>query len=358
MSIQEILKSAVIGLLMTSLGLSQSVRESFDYTPGSLEGCGDATDGWGGPWTIFEGSPDLMNIEEGSLESSGVPTSGNSLWGTMSVSNDNQRAYRELENVWPDDGTPYWISYLMEVNNVSSNDQSWQGVSLYLEDGTELVLFGKVWGQPNLGLMAHTLGGGATVSPLTWEVGLVWTVIRIDMSGDERNERCFMWFNPSPASEPDTTIADVRADLKLNDGFKRVVVHFGKFLELETNFDELRLGTSFKDVSLPYTSTSVSQHENQLPNQFELSNNYPNPFNPTTVMNYELPVRSRVSLKVYDILGREISELADGIKEQGHYSAIFDGSNFPAGTYFVRMHAARENGGASLAKTIKMLLVK
>jgi hypothetical protein len=358
MNIEKILKSAVIALLMTSLGLSQSVRESFDYTSGFLEGCGDAADGWGGPWTIFEGSPDLMNIEGGSLESPGVPTSGNSLWGTMSASNDNQRAYRELATVWPDNGTPYWISYLMEINNISFNDQSWQGVSLYLNDGTELVLFGKVWGQPNLGLMAHTLGGATTVSPLTWQEGLVWTVIRIDMSGDDLNERCFMWFNPDPASEPDTAIADVKADLQLNNGFERVVIHFGKFIELETHFDELRLGTSFIDVSSPYTSTSVSQHENQLPTQFELSNNYPNPFNPTTVMNYELPVRSYVSLKVYDILGREISELTDGIKEQGHYSAVFDGSNFPSGTYFVRMHAAREDGGTSFAKTIKMLVVK
>jgi hypothetical protein len=358
MNTEKILKSAVIALLMTSLGLSQSAKESFDYPPGFFDISGEAIDGWGGPWTIFEGSSDLMNIVEGSLESPGVPTSGNSLWGTMSVANDNQRAYRELATVWPDDGTPYWISYLMEINNISSNDQSWQGVSLYLNDGTELVLFGKVWGLPNLGLMAHTLGGGATTSALTWEEGLVWTVIRIDMSGDDQNERCFMWFNPNPASEPDTAIADVKADLQLNNGFERVVVHFGKFLDLETYFDELRLGTSFEDVSSPYTSTSVSQHENQLPNQFELSNNYPNPFNPTTVMNYELPVRSYVSLKVYDILGRGISEMADGIKEQGHYSAIFDGSNLPGGTYFVWMHVARENGGASFAKTIKMLLVK
>jgi hypothetical protein len=69
----------------------------------------------------------------------------------------------------------------MEINNISFNDQSWQGVSLYLNDGTELVLFGKVWGLPNLGLMAHTLGGGTTTSTFTWQYELVWTVIRIDI---------------------------------------------------------------------------------------------------------------------------------------------------------------------------------
>ena len=337
MSNEKIKKSMVITLLITSLGLSQSARESFDYALDILDGLGETAEGWGGPWTIFEGSLDLMYIEEGSLEFTGVPTSGNSMRGTMSTLDDNQRIYRELETVWPDNGVSYWISYLMEVINMSFSDQSWQGVSLYLNDGTELVLFGKVWGLHNLGLMAHTLGGGATTSYLTWEDGLIWTVIRIDMSGDDQNERCYMWFNPDPASEPDTTIADVKADLQLNNGFERVVVHYGKFIDLETYFDEIRLGTSFEEVSSAYTG--VKQYENQHPNQFELSYNYPNPFNPKTTIDFSLENSDNITLKIYDLKGREITTLADGYFPAGKHELQWDASEKPSGVYFYILQA-------------------
>jgi hypothetical protein len=289
---------------------------------------------------MFAGTTEVMNIVEGSLVLPGIPASGNSFMGITTVSDGDERAYRELETVWPDNGGSYWISYLMEVINPSANDQSWQGVSLYLNDGTELVLFGKVWGLPNLGLMAHTLGGAATTGALTWEEGLVWTVIRIDMSGDEQNERCYMWFNPDPASEPDTAIADVIADLQLNNGFERVVVHFGRQLVLEVYIDELRLGTSFQDVSSQYTS--VGLHENQLPNKFELSNNYPNPFNPQTHIDYQIPQTANVNISVYNISGQLVTTLVNEVKSPGSYSVSWNATNqnglqVSSGIYIARM---------------------
>jgi hypothetical protein len=238
----------------------------------------------------------------------------------------------------------------MEINNISFSDQSWQGVSLFLNDGTELVLFGKVWGLHNLGLMAHTLGGGATTSELTWEEGLVWTVIRIDMSGDDQNERCFMWFNPDPASEPDTAIADVKADLQLNNGFERVVLHYGKFIDLETYFDEIRLGTSWTDVSSPITG--VSQQDNELPVQFALSQNYPNPFNPVTNISYTLKSNGKVRLSVHDLMGREVAVLVDDVQNAGVHDAVFSGDDLTSGIYFYKLQTA----GAVITK--KMALVK
>jgi hypothetical protein len=350
MSIENILKSVIIVLLMTSLGFSQSVRESFDYAPGPFEGSGEAGNGWGGPWTIFEGSTDLMEITEGSLEYSGIPTLGNALMGTMSATDNNQRAYRELATVWPDTGGSYWMSFLMEIYNTNSVDQSWQGVSLYLNDGTEPVLFGKVWGLPNFGLMAHSLGGAATTSPLTWQEGRVWILIRMDMSGDDQNERCFMWINPSPASEPDTTAADVKAAIQLNNGFERVVVHFGRNLALVTYFDELRLGTSFEDVSS--SINSVSQHENQLPKQIELSNNYPNPFNPTTNIPFYLPSRSVTTLKIFDVLGKEVAVLVNKELSAGRYTYQWNAENKPSGVYFYQLQAG------TFTETKKLLLLR
>ncbi|MFA6596555.1 MAG: alpha/beta hydrolase-fold protein [Ignavibacteriaceae bacterium] len=74
----------------------------------------------------------------------------------------------------------------------------------------------------------------------------------------------------------------------------------------------------------PYTPTGVNEGLNISPDKFELHQNYPNPFNPTTVISYQLPVFSKVSLKVYDILGNEVALLVDEEKPAGEYQVNFN----------------------------------
>ncbi len=350
MYIGKILEGVAVAVLLTSIGLAQSVKESFEYPPGPFEGSGEAVNGWGGPWTTFEGSPDLLEIVEGSMDYSDIPTAGNSLMGIMTAANDNQRAYRQLETVWPDAAGSYWISFLTEIFNPASSDASWQGVSLYLGGTTELVLFGKVWGLPNFGLMAHTLGGAATTGAFTWQEGRVWILIRIDMSGDVNNERCFMWINPSPASEPDTTAADVKAALQLNNGFDRVVMHYGRLIELTVYFDEFRMGTSFNDVSL--SATDIRQPESRLPKQPGLSDNYPNPFNPATTIPFSLSSRSSTTLKIFDALGREVAVLVDRELSAGNYAYQWNAADKPSGVYFYQLRTG------TTTETKKLLLLR
>lgn len=89
-----------------------------------------------------------------------------------------------------------------------------------------------------------------------------------------------------------------------------------------------------------------------IPKAFELSQNYPNPFNPSTVIDYGLPVDSRVSLKVYDMLGREIVTLVDADQSAGHHEARFDGTKLSSGVYLYRLKA---NNFVSIKK---MLILK
>ncbi len=77
----------------------------------------------------------------------------------------------------------------------------------------------------------------------------------------------------------------------------------------------------------------------EQPVLFALHQNYPNPFNPITVISYDLPLNSRVSLKVYDLLGKEISSLVDAIQESGVKSVEFDASNLASGVYLYRIQA-------------------
>ncbi len=97
---------------------------------------------------------------------------------------------------------------------------------------------------------------------------------------------------------------------------------------------------------------SVGDAQPQIAASYELFQNFPNPFNPTTVISYQLPVSSFVTLKVYDVLGREVATLVNEVKEAGNYSVQFDGSKFSSGIYFSRL----EFNGKQLMK--KLLMVK
>jgi ribosomal protein S11 len=89
----------------------------------------------------------------------------------------------------------------------------------------------------------------------------------------------------------------------------------------------------------------------EIPNNYSLSQNYPNPFNPTTAVKYDLPEDGMITLKIHDILGREIYAINE-FKKAGSYSLKFDGSNYSSGIYFYRL----ESG--SYIETKKMVLVK
>ncbi|MFH1197900.1 MAG: T9SS type A sorting domain-containing protein [bacterium] len=99
--------------------------------------------------------------------------------------------------------------------------------------------------------------------------------------------------------------------------------------------------------------TSVEGNNSEvLPDNFELSQNYPNPFNPSTTINFSVPKTSQVSLKVYNMLGQEVSTLFDGIKNAGSYNVNWDASKMASGIYVVRMVA----GEQTIAR--KMTLMK
>lgn len=73
------------------------------------------------------------------------------------------------------------------------------------------------------------------------------------------------------------------------------------------------------------------------PEKFSLSQNYPNPFNPVTQIKFAIPKKGFVTLKVYNVLGKEIKTLVDEFRSAGNYSINFNGSNLPSGNYFYRM---------------------
>lgn len=99
--------------------------------------------------------------------------------------------------------------------------------------------------------------------------------------------------------------------------------------------------------------TDIEKESNiEIPQKFELMQNFPNPFNPATVIAFTLPEKCRVELKVFDILGKEVKTLADEEFSSGKYSVKFDAGNLPSGIFLYRIKA----GNYSVTK--RMVLVK
>jgi gluconolactonase len=112
------------------------------------------------------------------------------------------------------------------------------------------------------------------------------------------------------------------------------------------------VGTGFVYRIRLASSTDIENHGSVFPGTFQLYANYPNPFNPSTTINYQLAVKSLVSLKVFDLLGQELAVLVNEELPAGKYWTKWEASGYPSGVYFSRLHAG------NFIYTQKMILSK
>ena len=105
--------------------------------------------------------------------------------------------------------------------------------------------------------------------------------------------------------------------------------------------------------SIDSTVTGIDDEEKSfVPNKYNLEQNYPNPFNPSTTISYQIPVPGKVTLKIYDILGREVTTLVNKEQKAGNYKVNFDASGLASGVYFYRITAGQ------FVSVKKMILMK
>jgi hypothetical protein len=328
--------------LATSQLFSQVVRESFNYPVGTKIDTlvGTAGNGWAGPWDLFDKGSDA-NLNVMAVADTGfaytdlnypIQNIGNLLIGNNPAAWGYQRYGRDLAQKWPDQaGKVYWLSCLYELKNFTDN--GWALVSFF--DGkNEKAGIGHEWGNAAIGVATYNELGRSTYSV---HDGPQWLVAKVVMTGDTTNERVYLWVSPDPnGSEPDTTIADARGNWNLNSGFDRIAIHWGgEGVGMSMAVDEIRLGTSWKDVSTQITS--VPRQISEIPTEFGLAQNYPNPFNPTTTINYTLNNQSKIKLSVYDMLGREVAVLVNQEQGAGTYEVVFKANELSSGIYFYRL---------------------
>ncbi len=142
---------------------------------------------------------------------------------------------------------------------------------------------------------------------------------------------------------------------KINNGLPTLTVD-GLCISGNSVYAAVRNGSIWKTS----TVTDMNENDNAIPVNYYLSQNYPNPFNPSTRIFYQIPQSGFVVLKVYDLLGREVSTLAKEYKNAGKYEIEFNASNLTSGVYFYRLQAGDPSlrSGQGFSETKKLILLK
>lgn len=121
---------------------------------------------------------------------------------------------------------------------------------------------------------------------------------------------------------------------------------------------------SFNMYPIEQTAVSIEGVNDNVPKEFGLIQNYPNPFNPTTTIQYAIPnvtsglSLSKVQLKIYDLLGREVAELVNENQSAGNYEVKFNASDLTSGIYFYRLQVYASGRAVSFSEIKKMILMK
>jgi hypothetical protein len=136
--------------------------------------------------------------------------------------------------------------------------------------------------------------------------------------------------------------------VKVNQAGKLV---FATGVTMTSKTDLIRIVPS-TELPPPPPESEISNPRSAIPREFVLEQNYPNPFNPLTVIRYSLMVNSYVTLKVYDVLGREVATLVDERLDAGYKEIHFDAGGLPSGVYLYKLVAG------SFQNVKKMLFVK
>ncbi len=127
----------------------------------------------------------------------------------------------------------------------------------------------------------------------------------------------------------------------------------GKINENQASYDWPTFkGNNARNGNKNKIITGIKNDKQAIVKAYQLSQNYPNPFNPSTVINYSVPKTGMVTIKIYDVLGREVQTIVNDIKSSGNYSVVFNAGKLSSGVYYYRMQAG------SFADSKKFILLK
>ncbi|MGE5621303.1 MAG: T9SS type A sorting domain-containing protein [archaeon] len=263
-----------------------------------------------------------------------------------SLGSGNHKLFRRIEVIDTTSGTPGRLT--LQIGNFSGRNLSFKKPDSLKQKDNPFLSF--------LSTEAFTFEKNTSFSSDIWVKKTGWKAeVKLSLElVEEGSEKVLqkvyeriLGSKDSIAEEKTMKIVNRLSEVK---GYLRLRVDGVNSENLITNCMNLYLLNSGKDKGQkPGKEISES---NLAPVEFSLKQNYPNPFNPSTAIDFQLPKASKVSLRVYDMLGKEVAALADGYKEMGSYSVQFNASHLPSGTYIYELRAD------GFVRSGKMMLLK
>jgi len=322
--------------------------DGFKYAAGSMLG------GQGGWLAINSG--DTVWVAAGSLSYPGFPASTGNKIAFGGSGQDQTKLFTTVQT-----GSVYY-SYLFKVTSVAGITSDAYISGLY-QSATSTVTGALVWIKPDgagfdIGVSARTVPNATVSYSSAKSLNTTFLVVGSYQFVDgTTNDSSKLWINPDAStfgkSAPAPTLTSVNTGTDLTGAARLLIRQDQDTTTASCEIDELRLGTSWADVTSGTGATAVNKDETGLiPNEFRLEQNYPNPFNPSTNIRFSVEATKAVSIRILDVLGREVATLVDQTMEPGTYTVKWDATSHPSGVYFYTVRA-----GNSL-ETRRMILTK
>ncbi|CAN5636238.1 hypothetical protein BH10BAC5_BH10BAC5_01100 [soil metagenome] len=251
-----------------------------------------------------------------------------------------------------------YTSFMVRVDTARTGDyffamlpytsQTLYAARTYVKDSLGFIAFG---------ISKGTAASGQGYTPAIYLPGVTYLlVIKYTFNTATSNDddvSLFVFSGTVPVVEPPTpTVGPVASTASDYANLGRVAFRQGSASSSPTlQIDGVRVSKSWSNIATGIVNNST------VASSFVLSQNYPNPFNPTTKISFALPVNGNVTLKVYNAIGKEVSNLVNSRMNSGSYTVDFNGSNLNSGVYFYSLELAGENG-QFYSEQKKLMLVK
>jgi len=346
----KLLIFSVLLLFIAVTGRTQVLMvEDFNYP------LGDSLGAHG--WVSFSGgATNQLMVTSPGLTYTGYPGSGVGFATTLLTT--GQDAYKQFDSTIA--GSIY-CSFMVRVDTAKGTGDYFMALlpSTSTTNYTARMYAKDTTGGLSFGLSKGAASGGPIVySTTTYSYGVTYLVVvkYKFLTGSATDDEMSMYVLTSPtlpATEPVTpTIGPIVGTVSDATNLSRIALRQGSSSYVPVlRVDGIRIVKSWSNVVISVINTST------VPGSFNLAQNFPNPFNPKTTIEFTIPSAGFVSLKVYDVLGKEVNQLAGARYNAGSYKVDFSGANLNSGVYYYKINV-NSNDGKNFTDVKKLMLIK
>ncbi len=340
----------IISVFSLSANAQVLLDENFNYPVGDTLGA----HGWG----FISSSVNPLTVASGNLTFSGYINSN--IGQYVRVRNNGQDEYTTFTTV---SSGSFYSSFLVSVDSSQANGGDYFVALLPSTSTTNYTA--RFYAKDTTGGMVFGITKGAfatnpvVYSTNTYTHGVTYLVVikytfNTGTTTDD-SMKVYIFNSGVPASEPTTpTIGPVGGPATDPADLSRFAVRQGSASVAPTLWiDGIRICSSWNNIP-----TAITPIGTNVPSNYSLRQNYPNPFNPVTNIEFDIKNSSYVTLKVYDVMGREVTTLVNGNLKAGSFRASFMANNYSSGVYYYRFIAVDNLTGEKFINTKAMSLVK